>query len=96
MHENQGTDRANRCGVKRRDLHEYFAENFYVTTSGPFRDQTLVSTILEMGADRIMFAADWPFENIADAESWFDGVPISDADRDKIGRGNACRLFKLA
>ena len=51
--------------------------------------------MLELGADRIMFSTDWPFENIDHAARWFDAAPISEADRLKIGRGNAMRLFKL-
>ncbi|TAK81794.1 MAG: amidohydrolase [Betaproteobacteria bacterium] len=79
----------------KRKLGEYFRENFYVTTSGNFRTQTLIDAILELGADRIMFSTDWPFENIDHAALWFDAAAIAEADRAKIGRGNAVRLFKL-
>jgi 2,3-dihydroxybenzoate decarboxylase len=79
----------------RRKLGEYFQENFYLTTSGNFRTQTLIDAMLEIGADRIMFSTDWPFENIDHAARWFDAAPISEADRLKIGRTNALRLFKL-
>jgi len=51
--------------------------------------------VLEIGADRILFSTDWPFENIDHAADWFDAAPISEADRVKIGRTNARRLFKL-
>ncbi len=51
--------------------------------------------MLEISADRIMFSTDWPFENIDHAAVWFDGCPISENDRLKIGRTNAIRLFKL-
>ena len=74
---------------------DYFAANFYVTTSGNFRTQTLVDAMLEMSADRIMFSVDWPFENIDHGVNWFDTASISEADRLKIGRLNAQRLFKL-
>ena len=50
---------------------------------------------LEIGSDRIMFSTDWPFENVDHAAIWFDACPISTADRLKIGRTNAERLFKL-
>jgi predicted TIM-barrel fold metal-dependent hydrolase len=52
--------------------------------------------MLEIGADRIMFSTDWPFEDIGRAAEWFDRASISEADRVKIGRTNALRLFKLA
>jgi len=74
---------------------DYFRENFYITTSGNFRTQALIDAILEIGADRILFSADWPFENIDHASAWFDAATISEADRHKIGRGNAWSLFQL-
>jgi gamma-resorcylate decarboxylase len=79
----------------RRRIADYFSENFYITTSGNFRTQALLDAILELGADRIMFSTDWPFENVDHAADWFDTVPISENDRRKIGRNNATRLFRL-
>jgi 2,3-dihydroxybenzoate decarboxylase len=79
----------------RRKLGEYFQENFWLTTSGNFRTQTLIDAMLEVGADRILFSTDWPFENIDHAARWFDAAPISEDDRRKIGRDNARRLFRL-
>ena len=79
----------------KRKLGEYFQENFYITTSGNFRTQTLIDGILEVGAGRILFSTDWPFENIDHAALWFDAAAISEADRRRIGRSNAIELFKL-
>jgi len=79
----------------KRPLGDYFRENFYITTSGNFRTQTLIDAMLEIGADRILFSADWPFENIDHAADWFDACTISEADRRKIGRTNALKLFRL-
>ena len=79
----------------KKRLGEYFQENFHLTTSGNFRTQTLIDAMLEIGADRVMFSTDWPFENVDHAAIWFDDCSISEADRLKIGRTNAARLFKL-
>lgn len=79
----------------KRKFADYFNENFHITTSGNFRTQTLVDAILELGSDRILFSTDWPFENIDHAADWFDAASIADADRLKIGRVNANKLFKL-
>jgi predicted TIM-barrel fold metal-dependent hydrolase len=79
----------------KRKIADYFNENFYLTTSGNFRTQTLIDAILEIGADRILFSTDWPFENVDHAAVWFDAATISEADRLKIGRTNARALFKL-
>lgn len=78
-----------------RKIFEYFQRNFYITTSGNFRTQTLIDAILEIGADRILFSTDWPFENVEHAADWFDNASISEADRRKIGRMNALKLFKF-
>lgn len=79
----------------KKPVSEYFAENFFITTAGNFRTQALVNALLEIGADRILFSTDYPFEDVAEAAIWFDGVAISERDRRKIGRENALRLFKL-
>jgi predicted TIM-barrel fold metal-dependent hydrolase len=79
----------------KKKLGEYFQNNFWLTTSGNFRTQTLIDAILEIGADRILFSTDWPFENIDHAADWFDVATISEADRIKIGRTNTEKLFKL-
>jgi 2,3-dihydroxybenzoate decarboxylase len=78
-----------------KPIRQYFRENFYVTTSGNFHTPALLNALLEVGAERIMFSTDWPFENIDHAADWFDACPISEHDRMKIGRTNARRLFKL-
>ena len=78
-----------------RKIADYFQENFYLTTSGNFHTPTPIDAILEIGADRILFPTDWPFENIDHAADWFDSATISEADRRKIGRDNAARLFHL-
>jgi 2,3-dihydroxybenzoate decarboxylase len=80
----------------RRPLSEYLRRNFYLTTSGNFRTSTLNQAIAEIGVDRILFSADWPFEEIRDAAHWFDKAEIPEADRRKIGRANAQALFKLS
>jgi len=76
-------------------ISHYFHNNFYITTSGNFRTQSLVDAMMELGSDRILFSADWPFENVDHAANWFDSATISEADRLKIGRTNADQLFAL-
>ncbi|MGA3128041.1 MAG: amidohydrolase family protein [Candidatus Korobacteraceae bacterium] len=86
------------CPAKRK-LDEYFRNNFYVTTSGQFCTQSLLNTMAWLGADRILFSVDYPFEKMSDATDWFDNVKatmaISDTDWVKLARGNAEKLLKL-
>jgi len=79
----------------KKKICDYFNANFFLTTSGNFRTQTLIDSILEVGADRILFSVDWPFENVDHASDWFNSASISENDRLKIGRRNAIDLFKL-
>ncbi|MCM3355926.1 amidohydrolase family protein [Bacillus halotolerans] len=74
---------------------EYLRKNFYLTTSGVFRTQALIDTLLEVGSDRILFSVDYPYETMEEISSWFDQCPISETDRLKIGTENAASLFKL-
>jgi len=74
---------------------ECFRENFYITTSGNYHTPSLIGILLELGADRVLFAADYPFEELAAGAEWFDALPISADDRRKIGRDNARQLLRL-
>jgi 2,3-dihydroxybenzoate decarboxylase len=82
-------------GQQSRPLMDYLRENFYLTTSGTWRTPALLDTLLEVGAERILFSIDYPFENMREQSEWFDSVPISEADRRNIGGDNARRLLKL-
>jgi predicted TIM-barrel fold metal-dependent hydrolase len=83
------------CPAKKK-LNDYFQENFYVTTSGQFCTQSLLNTMMWLGADRILFSVDYPFEKMSVAVNWFDGLNcISETDWLKIARGNAERVLKL-
>jgi 2,3-dihydroxybenzoate decarboxylase len=73
----------------------YFRKQFHLTTSGNFHTPSLVNAMTEMGAERVMFSVDWPFEDVGEGARWFDKAEIGEADRAKIGRDNAIKLFKL-
>src|SRR3954471_20774808 len=79
----------------KRPLGKYFLDHFYVTTSGNFCDPSFKCALEVMGVDRMMFSADYPFETMEDAATWFDKTPLSEAERLQIGRTNAIKLFKL-
>jgi 2,3-dihydroxybenzoate decarboxylase len=87
------------CGLgypAEKSISDYFRRNVYITTAGNCRTQSLIDCILEIGADRILFSTDYPFEQVREAAEWFDHASISEGDRLKIGRLNALKLFKIA
>jgi 2,3-dihydroxybenzoate decarboxylase len=73
----------------------YFRKHFHLTTSGNFSTPALLNAVSEMGADRVMFSVDWPFESVEEGCVWFDRAEIGATERAKIGRDNAIKLFKL-
>jgi predicted TIM-barrel fold metal-dependent hydrolase len=80
-------------GIAKRKVSHYFNDNFHVTTSGHFHTRTLFNTISEIGVDRVLFSADFPYESMEEAAAWFDSSLLSHNDSIKIGRDNARRLF---
>ena len=85
-----------RPGGTAKPLREIFNRNFWITTSGFFATPALMCCLMEMGAERILFAVDWPF--VADSTpgaDWARALPISASDRRRILAGNATDLLRL-
>lgn len=78
-----------------RPVSSYFATNVHITTSGEFGDNGLRHIIAEVGADRVLFAVDYPYEDNGEGTHWFASAPVSDIERSAIGRENAISLFRL-
>jgi 5-carboxyvanillate decarboxylase len=74
---------------------EYIRKNFYVNTSGMHSIPAFLSVYLELGADHMMFAADYPYENSEEAAGFIDEIPASEDDKKKIQHSVAEKLFKL-
>ncbi len=78
-----------------RSAGDYLRENVYYTFSGFNFTQTFLDLYLEVGADRIMFSADYPYGSMAQARAFLDQLPVSPADKEKIAHGNAERLLRM-
>ena len=74
---------------------EYFLENFTITTSGVMSAPALKLSIEVLGVERIMFAADYPYESVTEGVAFMDTVAISEAHRQAIYSDNAKRIFRL-
>ncbi len=79
----------------KKKISQYIKENFYITTSGNFYLPAFICAHMGMGADRIMFAVDYPMESSLDAVRFMENAPVSDLDREKIFHLNAERLLKI-
>ncbi|MEI9852480.1 MAG: amidohydrolase family protein [Sphingomonas sp.] len=75
---------------------EYFRKHFHLTVSGNFNDAPFRCALDVMGPDRLYFSADYPFEAMEDGASWFDATTVvAGQEKERIGRGNAIKLFGL-
>ena len=78
-----------------RSSAAYLRENVYYTFSGFNYTQTFLDLFLQVGAERIMFSADYPYGSMAQARTFLDQIPVSTRDRELIAHGNAERLLRL-
>jgi gamma-resorcylate decarboxylase len=79
----------------KKRVSDYMRQNFHVTTSGQFHDAAFHCALAALGAPRVMFSVDYPYEDMEHAAAWFDKTALPEADRLRIGRTNAIKLFKL-
>ena len=85
-----------RPGARREaGFRDVFCRHFCVTTSGFFSNPALLTCVMELGIDRILFAVDWPFVANTPGTRWLESVPLSDEDKAKILSGNAKRLLRM-
>jgi len=79
--------------LARKKPSHYIKENFYVTTSGMFWHPALQCCYSALGAERILFAVDHPYESSEDAVQFMDSASICDGDKEKIYHVNAKKLL---
>jgi 2,3-dihydroxybenzoate decarboxylase len=72
---------------------QYFKDNFIVTTSGMCSAEPLNCTIAALGHERVMFAADYPFESAEEAGAFMDGVALAEPVREAIAAENVARYL---
>ncbi len=74
---------------------EYFRQNFLITTSGVNWVPALELCLKVLGADNIMWAVDYPYQETVEATQWLNDAPIAESDKEKIFHLNAERVFKI-
>jgi len=74
---------------------QYIKDNFFVTTSGMFWQPPLICAYLALGADRILFAVDYPMQSNEEAVQFMELAPLCDGDKEKICHLNAEELLML-
>jgi 2,3-dihydroxybenzoate decarboxylase len=74
---------------------EYFKDNFVITTSGVTHHGVLNLMHESLGPERILFAADHPYESTEEAVMFMDTAPLVEDDKKKIYEHNVTKLLGL-
>jgi 2,3-dihydroxybenzoate decarboxylase len=74
---------------------DYVRENFYVTTSGMAWEPAIMFAHSVLGADRVLYAMDYPYQYVPEEVKVTDDLPLSDPDKKKLYQLNAERVFSL-
>ncbi len=74
---------------------EYLRRNILITTSGQESHPALDYSLKTLGADRVMWAIDYPFERTDTAVSFMTTAPLDDRTQAMVFGGNAQRVFHI-
>lgn len=73
----------------------YLRENVYYTFSGFNFTPNFLDLLFQVGIDRIMFSADYPYSSMLAARNFLEGLPLSPTDIHRIAHGNAEGLLRI-
>ena len=74
----------------------YIKDNFWVTTSGMFWQPVVEFVSSVLGAEKILFAVDYPFESNKQAAQFAESMTIPAGDKEKICHANAEKLLRIS
>ena len=81
-------------GLK-KNISEYYKEHIYVTPSGIESEINLEAITKYMGADHIIWAADYPFLKEETLVDFLINSDLNEDEKELMAHGNAEKLFKL-
>jgi len=74
---------------------QYIKDNVLATTSGVFSNAPLLCTIDALGPDSVLFATDYPQEELEPCVEFLSNAPVGQDVIEKIAHGNAERILHL-
>jgi len=89
------SQRYERLKPLKHDMFHYMRNNVVVTTSGMACPLAIKLCIDQLGADRVMYAMDYPYEYVADEVRTHDNLDVPLEVKKKLMQTNAERVFKL-
>lgn len=90
-----GARRYQKVEALRKKISDYLRENVWITTSGMAWEPAIMFVRSVMGADRVMYAMDYPYQFVPDEVSVTDNLPITDAEKKAFYQTNAESVFSL-
>jgi len=87
--------RENKTGNLKKRVPEYFRDNISITISGCLSNEALRCAIEMLGAGRIMFAMDYPYEPMAPACEFIENAAVDEHERELICYKNAAKMFGI-
>jgi predicted TIM-barrel fold metal-dependent hydrolase len=78
-----------------RPIVQTYREHVYVSPSGMLTLPHFQFIHALMGAERILYAIDYPYQSLDGAREFIARLPIGEAERSLIAHGNAERLLRL-
>jgi predicted TIM-barrel fold metal-dependent hydrolase len=84
-----------RCRCEHPPSH-YIRANTWAATSGHLQASAFAATHAELGAGRMLFASDYPYESAGETAAFVRAQLADDAEREQVLHGNAAALFGIA
>lgn len=78
-----------------RKFSEIYKEHVYITPSGIASRGPAILAIGEMGADHVLWSHDFPYIKRDDVKDFLMGLPVSEAEKEKMAYKNAEALLNL-
>lgn len=78
-----------------RSIVQTYREHVYVSPSGMLTLPHFQFVYSLMGAERILYSIDYPYQSLDGVRAFIESLPISEREKALIAHGNAEKLFKL-
>ena len=79
----------------RRQPSDYLRENVYITNSGVAWEPAIKFSQDFLGADRVLYAMDYPYQHAVDEVVALDGMSMSAENKKRFFQTNAETVFKI-
>ena len=74
---------------------DYFRKHFYVTSSGMNFEDEVMFCHQVLGADKVLYAIDYPYEEMDTNTDVLNNIPLPETDKELFFHGNAERVFNI-